>query len=152
MMPVLEKTWTELVRPLLSRPKRFQVAALCFRKKAGKKEVLLITSRGTGRWILPKGWPIDGLDAADAAMQEAWEEAGVLKGRVGKFSVGAFEYAKTYDSGLSTPCRAEVFPIEVQKMSNDFPERNERSRKWVTPAQASRMVQEPGLREILSEF
>ena len=65
MPPSLQKAWTELVLPLLRRPERMQVSALCHRRDAsGKTEILLITSRGTGRWILPKGWPIDGLSGA----------------------------------------------------------------------------------------
>lgn len=152
MVPILERTWAEVVQPLLARPKQYQVAALCYRKKGGKKEVLLITSRGTGRWILPKGWPIEGLDAPGSALQEAWEEAGVKKGKVGKSSIGSYTYAKTFDSGLTAPCRAEVYPVEVKKIVNDFPERRERNRKWVSPAKAAKMVQEPGLREILSGF
>ena len=80
MVGFIKKAWSEVLHPMLQRPKRLQVAALCYRRDGDSKEVLLVTSRGTGRWILPKGWPIDGLDAGEAALQEAWEEAGVRKG------------------------------------------------------------------------
>jgi len=56
---------------------RTQFAALPFRVKEDKVQVLLITSRGTGRWIVPKGWPMEGKTPAESALQEAWEEAGV---------------------------------------------------------------------------
>ncbi|MEN9850080.1 MAG: hypothetical protein RL128_243, partial [Pseudomonadota bacterium] len=56
---------------------RTQYGALCWRMHRGKVEVLLITSRDTGRWVIPKGWPIDGLAPAQTAAREAWEEAGV---------------------------------------------------------------------------
>ena len=66
----------DVVGPMFRRPRSLQVAALCHRRtKAGQKEVLLVTSRGTGRWILPKGWPMRGKSDAQAAAQEAWEEA-----------------------------------------------------------------------------
>jgi 8-oxo-dGTP pyrophosphatase MutT (NUDIX family) len=57
---------------------RTQFAALCYRVVKKKVKVLVISSRGTGRWIVPKGWPMDGKTPADAALQEAWEEAGVI--------------------------------------------------------------------------
>ena len=77
MTSAISKAWEEVVRPMLLRPKRVQVAALCFRETDTGKDVLLITSRGTGRWIVPKGWPIDGMGGSEAALREAWEEAGV---------------------------------------------------------------------------
>ncbi|TMV51704.1 NUDIX hydrolase, partial [Thioclava sp. BHET1] len=81
--------WRSVVLPLVQRPKRLQVAALCFRGGGAATEVLLITSRDTGRWVVPKGWPMRGLDAAGAARQEAWEEAGVM-GRIAAEPVGRF--------------------------------------------------------------
>ena len=57
---------------------RTQFAALCYRIKSNKVQVLLVTTRRTGRWILPKGWPIDGLTPQKSAAREAWEEAGVI--------------------------------------------------------------------------
>jgi hypothetical protein len=73
-----QKAWSELLSPFLRRPKRLQVAALCYKQAndTDDKEILLVTSRDTGRWIIPKGWPIDGKNASEAALQEAWEEAG----------------------------------------------------------------------------
>ncbi len=57
----------------------------------------MITSRDTGRWILPKGWPIDGLDEAGSALQEAWEEAGVKDGRIANAPIGTFDYQKRFE-------------------------------------------------------
>ena len=153
MASLLKKAWTEVVDPLIRRPKRVQVAALCYRqtKKHGK-EVLLITSRGQGRWIIPKGWPIDGLDAAEAALQEAWEEAGVMGGKIANAPLGVFEYEKRLDSGGSAICRTKVFPVEVEELSADFPEASERTLKWVSPQKAADMVEEPQLQEILRDF
>ncbi|MDQ2089951.1 NUDIX hydrolase [Marimonas arenosa] len=148
----LRKAWTELVQPLLRRPKRLQVGALCYTQKGAEKKVLLVTSRDTGRWIIPKGWPIKGKDAAGAALQEAWEEAGVKKGRVTGASLGSYAYDKELDSGLPVPVETLVFPIEVRKLADEFPESDERRRKWVSPEKAANMVREPELKELLLQL
>jgi len=144
--------WSEFLDPFFRRPKRLQVAALCYRRRKSGKEVLLITSRDTGRWILPKGWPIDGLDEAGSALQEAWEEAGVKDGRIANDPIGTFDYQKRFNGGAEATCRTQVFPIEVDKLAREFPERQERKRKWVSPAKAADMVEEPQLRDMLRGF
>lgn len=149
MLEKLEKAYEEVVRPLFKRPNRLQVAALCYRKKKGRKEVLLITTRGTGRWMLPKGWPMDGKTGAEAARIEAWEEAGVRSNRVSRRPVGRFDYLKTHDDGFVEPCTATVYPIKVAETVKDYPERGERKRKWVAPEEAAEMVQEKGLQALL---
>ncbi|WP_322894318.1 MULTISPECIES: NUDIX hydrolase [unclassified Yoonia] len=146
------RAWTDLVRPLFIRPRRLQVAALCYRVKDGGKQVLLITSRGTGRWIIPKGWPIDGKDAPGAALQEAWEEAGVRAGNITGEAVGIFCYEKELSSGLPVQVETLVFAVEVSKLSAKYPEVDERDRRWVSPAVAANMVQEPELQQILRDM
>lgn len=148
MKNALKTAWEEYVSPMIKRPARVQVAALCSKGDGNEKRVLLITSRDTGRWILPKGWPIDGLDAPRAAMQEAWEEAGV-KGKVNKDPIGQFTYEKSLDSGGVSLCDTSIFEVTVTDISDDFPEAQERTRKWVTPKEAANMVQEPELSAIL---
>lgn len=145
----LRKAWAELVRPMFQRPKRLQVAALCFTRKGPKKKVLLVTSRDTGRWIIPKGWPIDGKDAPGAAMQEAWEEAGVKSGKIAPEPVGTYDYDKELSSGLPVPVETLVYSVEVTSLKDDFPESDQRERKWVSPKKASSMVREPELQDIL---
>ena len=147
-----KKAWAELVRPFFRRPRRLQVAALCFARTGDRKKVLLVTSRDTGRWIIPKGWPIRGKDAAGAAMQEAWEEAGVRNGRVGDVPLGSYGYDKELDSGLPVPVETLVFSVEVTRLEDDFPEAHERQRKWVSPEQAANMVQEPELQALLRKL
>lgn len=138
--------------PVERDAKLAQVAALCYRIRAAEgREVLLITSRETARWVLPKGWPIEGLDAAGAALQEAWEEAGV-RGVVGGQPLGSFDYLKRLDDGNEATCRTQVFPVAVETLSDDFPESHERQRKWVSPTMAAAMVEEPGLQRILRDF
>ena len=152
MTNALKNALTSVVSPLLRRPKRLQVAALCYRQDGPQKKVLLITSRDSGRWVVPKGWPIDGLDAAGAAMQEAWEEAGVTKGDIDPTSIGSFEYDKQLDNGAEVAVETKVFAVEVEKMKDEFPEADERTLRWVAPEEAAQMVQEPGLQSILRQL
>ena len=134
------------------RETRTQFAALPFRvKKKGDVEVLLITSLDTGRWIIPKGWPMDGLRPADAAAEEAWEEAGI-RGRLQQQVVGLYSYSKWLDEELSLPCIVIVFGLEVDRLSDRFPEAGARKRKWLTPKRAAQRVDEPDLRQIIAKF
>lgn len=141
--------WDEFLRPMLQRPPRLQVAALCYRRTGGEKEVLLVTSRGTGRWIIPKGWPMRGKDSAGAALQEAWEEAGVRSRAVPKKAIGRYTYEKTHDDGWGGPVETLVYPVPVEELAADFPEASERKRMWVSPDEAANMVREPELQDIL---
>lgn len=152
MSPIFKYAWEELVSPLIRRPQRSQVAALCYRGKGHDKEVLLVTSRGTGRWILPKGWPMADKAAPEAAAQEAWEEAGVKRGKLGQEPIGAFSYEKELDNGVIAPCEATVFPLKVKELADEFPEADERNRTWVAPREAAKMVSEPGLKRLLRTF
>lgn len=128
-----------------------QAAALVWRPAGGARaEVLLITSRGTGRWILPKGWIEEGEDAAKAAAREAWEEAGV-EGAVTAKPVGSYDYVKVDDS-IVQPCRVMVCALALARLADDWPERAERDRKWMAPAEAARLVDEPELRALLEAF
>ncbi len=137
--------------PTITRPPVQQLAALCHRRAKNGREVLLVTS-SHGRWILPKGWPIAGMNASDAALQEAWEEGGVRKGKVDATALGSFDGQKRYDGGATVPCHTEVFSIEVKSMAKKFPEADRRERIWVAADKAADLVQEDGLRDILRGF
>ncbi|GAB4390710.1 NUDIX hydrolase [Albidovulum sp.] len=131
---------------------RRQDAGLCYRIRPGRgAEVLLITSRGSGRWVIPKGWPMKGRTAAECALREAFEEAGV-EGRVGAEPLGLFGYDKRLDDGRFQPCIVSVHPIRVTRLRGDFPEKEQRRRRWFSPAKAAGKVAEPGLRAILAAF
>lgn len=152
MNGVLIKAWEGVVRPFLMRPPHVQVAALCYRTTKTGKDVLLITSRGTGRWIVPKGWPIDGLSGPESALREAWEEAGVTKAEVAQKPMGSYAYAKDLDNGGTAPVQAEVYLTKVTELAETYPESDERDRTWVAPETAANMVREPGLQEILRQL
>lgn len=127
-----------------------QYAALCWRIRRGKPRILLITSRDTGRWVMPKGWPMNGKSAADAAAREAWEEAGV-EGRISERCIGLYTYPKI-EGDDQTPCAVLVFPLKVKNLRKRFPEADERDRKWFGRKKAAEAVQEPELREMLRRF
>ncbi|MGP1356488.1 NUDIX hydrolase [Roseicyclus sp.] len=135
------------------RETRTQFGALCYRPADAKPgfEVLLVSSRDTGRWIIPKGWPMDGETPAAAAALEAWEEAGV-RGRVHEVCIGHYSYQKWIDEEFSIPCVVAVFPIEVLRLDDDYPEAKDRKRKWLTPKKAAQRLGEPELREIVKSF
>lgn len=138
-------------RKAYSMPMLTQLAALCHRKGKKGREILLITS-SNGRWILPKGWPIDGLKSGDAAMVEAWEEAGVKKGKVSRKALGSFISTKVSSEGDEVPCLTKVYAIKVLKTVRDYPESDRRDRIWVSPVKAAELVTEDGLRTLLLDL
>ncbi|MCB4455323.1 NUDIX hydrolase [Leisingera sp. McT4-56] len=149
MTSPLTRAWNEIIKPMLQRPARVQVAALCYRMGADGKEVLMITSRGTGRWILPKGWPVEGKDGPDSALQEAWEEAGVKSARITPQPIGEYHFTKRHDNGTEEPVTTLIFEAEVEQLEDDYPESAERTRQWMKPEQAAGLVHEPQLQAVL---
>lgn len=127
-----------------------QVAALCWRKRRNTFEVLLVTSRETRRWVIPKGWPMEGLADFNAARREAMEEAGV-EGRMRREPLGEFSYEKR-GKKKSWPVTVTVYALEVEKKRKAWPEMNERARSWFSTHEAVLRVAEPGLKTILREF
>lgn len=130
---------------------RTQYGAICWRMHKSGIQVLLVTSRDTGRWIIPKGWPIEGATDAGSAEREAWEEAGVL-GQILPLCLGVYAYDKVVIPGRSIPCVVAVYPLRVTELKKRFPERKQRRRKWFALEDAVRKVAEPELRQILAEF
>lgn len=128
------------------RPAR-QVAALCFRKQKGKVEVLLITSRETKRWVIPKGWPMPPLTDYNAARREAFEEAGV-EGRMRRKKFGSFSYAKL-GAKASLTIRVDVYLLEVEREKKTWPEKHQRKRRWFGVDEAAHRIQESQLRKLI---
>ncbi len=114
-------------------------------------EVLLITSRETQRWVIPKGWPIKGMNAWKSAAQEAFEEAGV-QGKIAKRPWGAYGYDKRLKSGRLQHVRVAVFSLAVDNEAEAFPELGQREKIWLTPAEAARRVEEAELMVLLATF
>lgn len=131
--------------------RRRQYAALPWRLGPDGVDVLLITSRETRRWVIPKGWPMHGLTEHEAAAQEAFEEAGV-SGEIAASPFGVYRYRKRMKDGSLVTCRVDVFPLEVKTEAKSWPEKRQRTRQWTPAAEAARMVQEPGLGRLIERF
>ena len=133
------------------RAERRQVAALPWHRIDGVLQVLLITSRETRRWVIPKGGRMVGKTDRQAAAVEAMEEAGV-QGEVAEAPIGVFRYAKRLKTGGDRPCVVSVYPLKVRIQLGDWPEAAERERRWMTPADAAEAVVEADLAEMLLTF
>lgn len=129
-----------------------QVAALPLRwDDRGRLRVLMVTSRCTGRWVMPKGWTMAGKKLWRAAEIEALEEAGVT-GHISHIPIGHYYYDKMLDDGTAVPCRVTLFPLMVDGVKRRWKERGERKRRWFSVKGAARAVNEPDLIDILSEL
>jgi 8-oxo-dGTP pyrophosphatase MutT (NUDIX family) len=134
------------------REPRSQFAALPWRRNAeGEVEILLITSRETHRWVIPKGWPIKGVKSAKSAAQEAFEEAGV-RGKMAKRPVGSYAYDKRLKNGRLQHVRVAVFALAVESEADAYPELGQREKLWLPIAEAARRVDEPELMVLLATF
>jgi 8-oxo-dGTP pyrophosphatase MutT (NUDIX family) len=134
------------------REPRTQFAALPWRRGPdGGLEALLITSRETRRWVIPKGWPIKGKSAAKSAAREAFEEAGVT-GKIAKRQVGAYAYDKRLKNGRLQRVRVAVFALQVEGEAEVYPEVGQREKHWAPVEEAARLVDEPELMVILATF
>jgi len=129
---------------------RQQYAALPVRcADDGTLRVLLLTSRDTRRWVIPKGWPIPKLSPAATAMREAYEEAG-LEGTIESTTpIGHYRYDKGFAGGRSVKVRVDVFLMRVSRQLESWPEQSERETRWYGPEQAAELVAEPELAAIL---
>jgi len=127
---------------------RTQYAALPWRLSKGI-EILLVTSRDTRRWVIPKGWPMKGRKPHATAALEALQEAGLL-GKIEKKKLGSYHYRKRLKNGAVFLCRVDVFPMRVIRQRKNWPEKNQRVTQWVTPAEAAQLVHEEELSELMN--
>ncbi|MFO1151232.1 MAG: NUDIX hydrolase [Alsobacter sp.] len=152
----IEQHFASSTRLVCTRPMKMehahptQVAAIPFRWENSGVHVLLVTSRETRRWVLPKGWPAKKLRPHESAAREALEEAGVL-GRVRETDVGRYQYLKRL-SDRSILCSVVLFPLEVTEQLATWKEKGQRELAWTTPDAAALMVDEPDLATILRKF
>lgn len=129
-----------------------QSGALPWRVKRGKKsrtaEVLLVTGRRSGRWMIPKGWPVEGKSLADSAAQEAFEEAGI-KGKVDPRPIGTFRHVKQHLLFGRMEVDIQVHPLAVKRELGEWPERGERTRKWFRVEEAAERVDSEELKGLI---
>jgi 8-oxo-dGTP pyrophosphatase MutT (NUDIX family) len=127
-----------------------QYAALPYRFGA-QLEILLVTSRETQRWVIPKGWPMKNKQPYAAAAQEALEEAGVV-GKIAKTAFGAYRYVKRLRNGAPLVCTVDVYPLRVLRQRKRWPEQQQRTAHWHTVAEAAAAVDEPELQALIERF
>ena len=127
---------------------RHQIAALPYRKRQGRIEIMLITSRETKRWVIPKGWPMEGHTDYNAAKREAFEEAGI-EGRIGKKIIGQYGYVKRLKDGVETQCHVDVYLLKVENLKRNWPEKSERTRAWFSITEAAYQVRDPDLEMLI---
>ncbi|MGI4880373.1 MAG: NUDIX hydrolase [Janthinobacterium lividum] len=129
-----------------------QVAALPYRiDEKGQVQVLLITSRGTRRWVLPKGNRIAGLTPSQAAAQEAFEEAGVT-GVTSRRPLGRYDYLKQRNDGSCRRATVDVYPLAFEAQANQWPEQHQRKMQWFDLPEAARAVDEADLNALIAAF
>ena len=147
--PAIHKRHKRKAKPVL----RVQYAALPYRfSPVASLEILLVTTRRTRRWIIPKGWPIKGLKPPKSAAREAFEEAGV-RGKIGTKSVGVFTYDKLLDEdGLQVSCEVKVYPLLVKRQSEAWPEIDQRLVQWFEPSKAISLIREKALKAVVAKF
>lgn len=118
------------------------------RKADGKIEVLLITSRDTRRWVIPRGNPIPGKSSVASAAQEAFEEAGI-SGLTEPEPLGRYRYDKRRRDGTSVEAEVLLFRMGVQKIAKHWPEMSQRERRWFGVEEAASAVHESELAELI---
>ena len=137
------RTKSSLTKPL------HQAVVIAYRAVGGQVQVLLITSRDTGRWIIPKGNISTGVSPSRAAETEAYEEGGVKGETEGSNPLGFYTYFKERGSGDRCPTSVEVYLLHVAKRVKKWPEKRERRLSWVSLEEAIRLVEEPGVVPLL---
>lgn len=132
------------------RKYRKQIAALPYRFVDGDLQILLVTSRETKRLVIPKGWPEKKVTPYFQAAREAFEEAGV-KGAISQTSVGSYTYKKLLPRSY-TWCQVDVYPLLVEVEADKWPEKNERTKHWLSFGEACLSVDEIDLSLLMLMF
>lgn len=133
------------------KPVGIQYAALPWRARGGRVEILLITSRETHRWVIPKGWPMKGKAPQEAAAVEAYEEAGVT-GEIEAAAVGSYRYLKRLKGEEAIPIQVTVFPLQVTSQLDHWKEKDQRQSAWFRYSKAAALVVEPNLKRLIRDF
>jgi len=129
-----------------------QTGALPWRRtRDDRLEVLLVTGRKSGRWLIPKGWPMSGKNLAEAAAQEAFEEAGV-EGSIEPEPLGWFVHEKQHVLFGTMAVRIAVHRLAVERVLATWPEIDQRQRRWFTVKEASEQVKSPALAALIRQL
>jgi 8-oxo-dGTP pyrophosphatase MutT (NUDIX family) len=128
-----------------------QYAALPWRQAGRRIEILLVTSRETHRWVIPKGWPMKGRAPHEAAAIEAHEEAGI-SGEIASAAIGSYSYMKGLKGQRTIPSQVIVFPLEVTSQLDHWKEKDQRQSRWFPYPKAAAAVVEPALKRLIRDF
>lgn len=128
-----------------------QAGALCWRRTANGVEVLLITSRRSGRWGIAKGWSLRSRALAETARREAWEEAGV-RGTAENRLLGILDAPKRYRLVGTVPWKLALYPLEVRELAEHWPERGKRRRQWLPQEEAAAAIKSKPLAALIRAF
>jgi 8-oxo-dGTP pyrophosphatase MutT (NUDIX family) len=136
----------------MAKRQDLQFAAMPWRiGEGGRRQIMLLTTRETQRWIIPKGWPMKGRKPAEVASQEAYEEAGLIGQIVGKRPIGNFHYQKQL-AKRTLLCEVRVFSFRVERQLDDWPAKSQRVTQWFDASEAAALVLEDGLAGLISRF
>lgn len=145
------KSYTSIMTQATNGDLPIQTGVLPWRLVRNKRlEVLLVTSRRSGRWMIPKGWPMPGKSLAEAAAQEAFEEAGI-KGTVDPTPIGTFRHVKQKFLGGDLEVSIVVHPMWVDREFPKWPELGQRKRRWFSPKDAAKRVDSPELGDLIRQ-
>jgi 8-oxo-dGTP pyrophosphatase MutT (NUDIX family) len=128
-----------------------QAGALCWQRRGKRLRVLLVTSRRSGKWGVPKGWALRGRPLHRTAAREAWEEAGVI-GLTENRLLGMIDAPKSYRLVGEIAWKLALYPLEVDQLADDWPECGQRKRRWFRPEEAAEMVRPRALGFLLASF
>ena len=134
-----------------ARTTGIQYAALPYRIEGRQVRVLLITSRETRRWVIPKGWPVTGLKPQDAAAAEAAEEAGLI-GTIAPTPLGSYRYLKRLKRNDAIAVQVIVFAFQVSEQVESWKEQDQRTLRWFGYRTAAMRVAEPSLKRLIRDF
>ncbi|MEL7527494.1 MAG: NUDIX hydrolase [Pseudomonadota bacterium] len=143
-----DASWLQGLLGLFYKPARLQIAALCMRPGETENEILLVSTRDTGRLILPKGWPETDKQDHETAATEAYEEAGVV-GKTDPHALGTFRSYKGQSDGSKVPTRVLVFKLQFEKQLKKFPELGQRQCLWLPFSEAVNQANENSLKRFL---
>ncbi len=143
----LLRTWTDRLLLRVGEPEAArQAGAIPYTVVQGQVVFLIITSRRSGRWIFPKGAPIEGLQPWEVAAREAFEEAGI-EGEVETQPIGSYRTMKMFAIRRAV-IEVQLYPLRLTCQHDDWPEKKLRHRHWVILPEATRLLSEPRLAEL----
>lgn len=146
----LLREWADRLVQRGGEPDARQAGAIPYTVVQGQVVFLIITSRSSGRWIFPKGEPIEGLAPWETAAQEALEEAGI-EGEIDRRPIGCYRTMKTLAIRRAV-IEVDMYPLRLTRQLDDWPEKTHRHRHWVILPEAKRLLSEPRLRELAEKL